>query len=673
MLDPRDRQLLLEALRPPVGHRFDRAVGTTFSLDPTALLAVPLALSAFDIGAEERQPHEDSLALLEAVRRNAARVSLFCQSGRIVAPSKYSALLTYLEKSVVEVAPPRDGFVFHPKVWLVRYSSDAGATYRLLCLTRNLTFDRSWDTVLTLQGPLVDRRNAYAVNHPLGDFVAALPRLATRRLPPRIQRDIELMQREVRRVKFAPPDDFDSFVFVPVGLGGERSWPFPSSSSRGLVVSPFVTVDALRRLPACRDGLTLVSRPESLDALDASALGHFSPCYVLSEMAEPEPTDAIQPVPAGAVDGVTPSSSDGHHDAASPTGTTLGGLHAKLFVFDEGWESRLWTGSTNATGAAFGGNVEFLVELRGKRSKCGVSKVLGAEGKGGLAELLDEYRAAGAPETIDPTARELEDLLETTRRQIAARPLRLTVNPTSPRAVAWHVALEATDSPSGVAPSGVSVAAWPISLSRERATDCDFRTDAVADFGELSLEALTPFIAFRVHAERDGHSGELVFVLNLPMDGEPPGRNGVVLRHMLRRPADLIALLLLLLADDDEATLDALSASAGAPPTPSWQGLGMQGLFESLVRTLARDPARLRAVNRLINDLRRAERELAPMGVTDEIDVTDESDVAAQTARVSSVVPDGFDEIWEPIWQAALQLGVPGIGEDEDQGGERDG
>ena len=37
MLNPRDRRALLEALRPEAGYTFDRAIGTTFSLDLLAL------------------------------------------------------------------------------------------------------------------------------------------------------------------------------------------------------------------------------------------------------------------------------------------------------------------------------------------------------------------------------------------------------------------------------------------------------------------------------------------------------------------------------------------------------------------------------------------------------------------------------------------------------------
>jgi hypothetical protein len=55
---------------------------------------------------------------------------------------------------VVEVKAPNGG-LFHPKIWLLRYTSETEApAYRFLCLSRNMTFSRSWDLILRLDGSL---------------------------------------------------------------------------------------------------------------------------------------------------------------------------------------------------------------------------------------------------------------------------------------------------------------------------------------------------------------------------------------------------------------------------------------------------------------------------------------------------------------------------------------
>ncbi len=58
MLEPHIRRLLLESFRPPVGHQLDWAVGTTYSLDLTAVLAAPVAFAFADFEDGDGRPME---------------------------------------------------------------------------------------------------------------------------------------------------------------------------------------------------------------------------------------------------------------------------------------------------------------------------------------------------------------------------------------------------------------------------------------------------------------------------------------------------------------------------------------------------------------------------------------------------------------------------------------
>src|SRR5690606_28695408 len=121
------------------------------------------------------KPVMDPMVLLKAVRQYAGKVCLFCQAGKIHVPRSYQPLLASLEDSVIEATAPLGGS-FHPKMWFLRFvERDAAAVrYRVLCASRNMTFDQCWDTLLCLDGSLSNRRNAYAANHPLGRFIEAL-------------------------------------------------------------------------------------------------------------------------------------------------------------------------------------------------------------------------------------------------------------------------------------------------------------------------------------------------------------------------------------------------------------------------------------------------------------------------------------------------------------------
>ena len=150
MLAPEDRHLLTDALRPPDGFSVDAAFATTYTLDLHSLLLAPLAMAAFDHtdGDAAAVDAATPVALLEAIRRHAGRTVVLCQAAGIHVPPTYPRLAAFAEGMVAEVKPPPGG-TFHPKIWVLRFiDSDGAMRHRFVCLSRNLTGDRSWDTVL---------------------------------------------------------------------------------------------------------------------------------------------------------------------------------------------------------------------------------------------------------------------------------------------------------------------------------------------------------------------------------------------------------------------------------------------------------------------------------------------------------------------------------------------
>jgi hypothetical protein len=246
MLEPGNRLLYLEELRPPEGYQLDRAIATTFSLDLLSLLMAPLSMVLYESQSRE-ELLKNPIAALEAIKRSAGRIGVFCQKGRIYVPKQQQPLFHSLEHTVVQVTSPDEGGVFHPKVWLMRFSADGAPTiYRFLCLSRNLTFDRSWDTALVLEGELIDRKRAYSRNHPLGDFIEALPTLADQDVPEEIRDHVDIMSEEVRRVQFKVESPFidegdqQSLFFAPIGLERYKRAPKLLPARSTLIISPFL-------------------------------------------------------------------------------------------------------------------------------------------------------------------------------------------------------------------------------------------------------------------------------------------------------------------------------------------------------------------------------------------------------------------------------------------------
>jgi hypothetical protein len=614
MLDPRGRTLLFEALRPPDGYALDMAVGTTYSLDLMALLAAPLAFTFFDSEDREGRPMSDPLVLLEALRSHARRITIFCQAGRIVVPPTHRPLLGYLEGSVVEAAAPNSEGAFHPKVWALRFTAeDQPVRYRVLCLSRNLTFDRSWDTALVLDGELRNRKNAIHANHPIGNFFQALPGMAVRGVTEEVQERVDRIQHEIRRVRFELPDGFEEVHFWPFGLGGRNRWPFSKRYRPLLVVAPFVSDSLLKRLAdGAKDTRILVSRVEELDRVSPETIGLFTNVYAMAPEADPEDMQESA-------------------NAIEETDEKLSGLHAKLYLMDDGWHARVWTGSANATAAAFERNVELLVELRGRKAQCGVKSFLdGAEGRASFIDLLQPYTSPEEPP--DEKEKRLEKLVNDARRALARARLRLVAT-RADEPDSWNLAVRMRGRAKVKLPAGCAVRCWPVSLTEERAAvfDPDDRPPAILE--GVSWQSLTSFVAFSVEARQDDEKAHVRFVLNLPLEGGPPDRQDRLLEQVLTDRAAVLRFLLLLLADDVHELTNLAADQPGSVGLLHGHldlAMGMP-LFESLVRALDRDPERLDRVARLVDDLS-----------------------SSETGH--SLLPDGFDELWQPIWKARQEL-----------------
>lgn len=613
MLEPRERQHLMEALRPPPGYELNRAVGTTYSLDLLALLTAPLAFTIFEWEDEDGRPGSDPLALLETMRRYADRVNIFCQAGRISVPKNRQLLFGYLENSVFEVTAPRANGSFHPKVWALRYTaSERPVRYRFLCLSRNLTFDRSWDTVLALDGELTNRRNAFGSNNPLGNFFAALPSLALRPLPEKTRKDVDLIQHELRRVRFEVPEGFETLSFLPLGISGAPKWPFEGRIDRILVVSPFVSDGALDRLSEHANAKILVSRLESLDALEQSRREDYDKIYVLNPSAVPE---------------------DGDEESAADGTRSLSGLHAKLYVADAGWDARVWTGSANATNAAFERNVEFLVELHCRKSRCGIDSLLGKadEDITGLASLLQEY-VPGTEQPVDTERIRLESLAEGAQRALATAKWSAEATALLGETERFEIRLRLEEKHAPEMPPEVRVCCWPITLS-DVAADISVEPGEISVFGSLSFEALTTFFAFEVTAISEGASVSQAFTVNIPLEGAPPNRQERILRSLLDSREKVLRLILLLLSEGGQDEHQALVAAQGmlGGGTDNGSGPAAFPLFEALMRALERDPSRLDQIAKLLDDLHK-------------------------TPEGKRLVPEGLDEVWQPILEARRRL-----------------
>ena len=275
----------------------DRAVGTTFTLDLMTLLSVPLAFTFSDVQDRDGQIPTEPLSLLESARRYADRIIVFCHGGQTGVPRARQPALAFIEQSVIAVFPPHRGQskgIFHPKVWVLRYEprsddADGHIRYRLVCQSRNLTFDTSWDASLVLDGELNQKLPpAHSLNGPIAEFIRALPTLAVDPLSNSQEDSIETLSNELPNVQFNPPDGLKLSRFLSFGIS-DRNVPYPDLQHRSLlVVSPFLDGSFLRSVARRRPRSVLISRREALLTAEAAAVGEFDEVYAFRSGLEPE-------------------------------------------------------------------------------------------------------------------------------------------------------------------------------------------------------------------------------------------------------------------------------------------------------------------------------------------------------------------------------------------------
>ncbi|MCY4601398.1 MAG: phospholipase D family protein [Acidobacteria bacterium] len=614
MLLPDSRTVAFDLIRPPSGYRLDFAVLTTYTLDLEALLALPLSVLAHpDGGLEELLA--DPLRLHQAIREAGDRVHAFVDETGIAIPHGARPLYSMLESSVHPVRAPNGGS-FHPKVWVARFTAAVGDArtakdaegspppdlLRVAILSRNLTFDRSWDVALVSEAPPRDVRRRVTESRPLGDFLSALPQLATTPIDQVLAARVQTLAHQVARTAFPAPEGFDSpIAFHALGLSrSRRTWQPPSTGYRMLAIAPFVNrtgLDAVARLSD--EERILVSRREELDKLSGDALADWNKKFVLADTAQDEAEDED-----GAAD----------RDEPAPVASARpAGLHAKMFAIEHGWDVTWYLGSANLTHAAFtGSNVEAMASIKGRKG--------GTRGHG-IDRFLDGFQKLCVlyertePEPVDAAVTSAQERLEAAREALVNASLRVTC---ASEGELWRL----TVAGSPTRPTGdVKVAAWPISIPED-----DARPLVAPPNWILPVARLTAFIAFRLHVPVRGVD-DIRLTLRLPAEGMPSDRLHQVLRSLLDSPEKFLRFLRALLGGLD-ATVDWAKGEGDGPPGADW-GIGAGGdtLLDDLVRTAARDPDRLKPVRRLIDDLRK----------------TDEG---------RRIVPDDLFEIWTAVEEA---------------------
>lgn len=329
-----DRLSYSDLLRPDVGYTLDFAVGMTYSLDLEALLGVPVSLGLLEDADTEQL--RSPLYVLEAIRTSADKIALFCNAGGIKLPDKIQSVYSLLEESVFQVNLSKNRN-FHPKLWVLKYSSETGQDYiKLLVLSRNLTFDSSIDLCVSLRGDV--RRARRLKNKPLADMLTYVAPCAKKG---KQQQVLALAEDVLHVASFEVELPFEDYEFFPMGIPshtGEASHLFEQKYDL-FAVSPFLSNDIVQQLTQNSGQKILVTRKSSVTK---KVMDSFDHVYITKDVLNDNEFRAKQDI------------------------------HAKLYFTTTQDGNYLYIGSANASHNAFYRNVECLLRLKYKSGYIGM-------------------------------------------------------------------------------------------------------------------------------------------------------------------------------------------------------------------------------------------------------------------------------------------------------------
>ncbi|RJN32957.1 phospholipase D family protein [Nesterenkonia natronophila] len=590
MLDPNNRSLLTDMLQPPRGYVLSQAVGTTFTLDLASALTVPLSF------ASRIAPEQDDVGIIASLAQFSDRINIFTQAGEIRSGVR-SDLVALLEEVVHPVHPPRG--IFHPKVWFLQYRAGNRAAYRFLCLSRNLTEDRSWDLSIRLDGsPAPEEQQTHwaEVNTPLVEMLELLPELAVNPIGESRRASIAALAEDLSAVQWEHPEGVSDLRFhllngsAAGGSTGQDMLRWPAKDA--LVISPFVSRQGLQAVQAnVAERVTLVSRPLTIDQLPPECLDDNLAQYVLDDLL-------------AEVD-------DGGPEA-------LSGLHAKAVFMRHRrrWsQARALIGSANITGGGLQTNIELMVEFAGLARDFGPEAVIGT-----LQPLLEPYESAGGEDESEADA--ARQALEAHIRTLAAGRFHARVIATEPFGIRVWCEPETQELVEQMQRIGVSVS-WALLSNSGGPQRLSAGESNASEISGLQLSDISPFLQIVASQRVQDQRIRVTTIVQAELHNDIAGRRDAMLARGIGDGETFLKLLLLLLGSAGSEW--ALGRATGAA-TGDWSSsLSTSGLLESLLGSLARGGDDLDVAHRVFSEL----QEYAG----DELDL-----------------PEGFTELWNNVW-----------------------
>lgn len=347
MLDLKENRITYKQLLSldDSNYKIKRILTTSYSLDIKALIGICLALELDEEAVEENDKNFPTLHVFSKLSK---KLVVICQNGTISCSKDIKKLGALFENTIYTAT--LNGKNFHPKFWLIKYEhkENKNIKYKLIVASKNLTFDRSWDMQINMEGDL--KSNVHGQNGNIIEFLKHVKNVVN--VPETKKEHLNEIIDEL--IKDLPGVEFNTSLnkipvekceFIQFGKNTNNKIEYFEKNEKkiqdALIVSPFIDSQIIKSLiDNTEKQVILITRRSELYKIKSLVDEKLKVLVINKRIYDGE--ENIEE------ENFKPQNQD---------------IHAKMFLFKDSKKTYLYIGSANATHSAFYGNTETMIKI----------------------------------------------------------------------------------------------------------------------------------------------------------------------------------------------------------------------------------------------------------------------------------------------------------------------
>lgn len=595
MLDLKENRITYKQLLSldDSNYKIKRILTTSYSLDIKALIGICLALELDEEAVEENDKNFPTLHVFSKLSK---KLVIICQNGTISCPKDIKKLGALFENTIYTAT--LNGKNFHPKFWLIKYEhkENKNIKYKLIVASKNLTFDRSWDMQINMEGDL--KSNVHGQNGNIIEFLKHVKNVVN--VPETKKEHLNEIIDEL--IKDLPGVEFNTSLnkipvekceFIQFGKNTNNKIEYFEKNEKkiqdALIVSPFIDSQIIKSLiDNTEKQVILITRRSELYKIKSLVDEKLKVLVINKRIYDGE--ENIEE------ENFKPQNQD---------------IHAKMFLFKDSKKTYLYIGSANATHSAFYGNTETMIKTTAtdsnlfnviKRDLLNVETIDGEERRCFIEPELDDFQNGESTE-------------EQEFKKFVRNFFELTPNATITGEYTISINYD-------------KLITNPNYIVKIKPLLYEGKSEEISDkpiiFKKLELKDLSEFYIVEFNGPEVISKMIKIPTRNIP---ELDTRISAIASTMFKNQDDFLRYLSFILSDDYLSILLDENYKKNSRKSQIFNNNYMPAIYEEMLKTVAKNPERL-----------------------NEID-----DLLTFTEKNSNIRPEGFEELYNKFKEAVLK------------------